>query len=250
MTLSLVHEHIESDQSDIGLLKIKSSITHIDHSPNVFKNSPIMHFVKQNKKENREKITFSKLFLYAPHMFYARFIKDHGYKDGLFRIPPRHWVCLYGTYYLLVTPIYEMIVPVVVLFKTPQKTIDCLLSDFTTIGIPKKDIIFIDNTKNNKGFAHGANRGIKQALKRKPTTILLVNPDVRFTKIEKGDILAAQTKFSIFGGVIKDKSKIYYGGEIDRWYMSGGMRENKNQKNNFPLLILFQVRLWGYHRRA
>ena len=128
-----------------------------------------------------------------------------------------------------------MIVPVVVLFKTPQKTIDCLLSDFTTIGIPKKDIIFIDNTKNNKGFAHGANRGIKQALKRKPTTILLVNPDVRFTKIEKGDILAAQTKFSIFGGVIKDKSKIYYGGEIDRWYMSGGMREQKPKEQFSPV---------------
>ena len=25
--------------------------------------------------------------MYGPHMFYARFIKDRGYKDGLFRIP-------------------------------------------------------------------------------------------------------------------------------------------------------------------
>ena len=41
---------------------------------------------KQKFKKN-ETITLKKLFLYAPHMFYARFIKDKGYKDGLFRIP-------------------------------------------------------------------------------------------------------------------------------------------------------------------
>jgi len=39
------------------------------------------------KIKKKEKITFKKLFLYAPHMFYARFFKDCGYKDGLFRIP-------------------------------------------------------------------------------------------------------------------------------------------------------------------
>ena len=88
MTLSLVHEHIESDQSDIGLLKNK--ILHYSYRslPQMFSKftNYALREAKQ-KKENREKITFSKLFLYAPHMFYARFIKDHGYKDGLFRIP-------------------------------------------------------------------------------------------------------------------------------------------------------------------
>ena len=39
------------------------------------------------KIEINEKLSFAKLFLYGPHMFYARFIKDKGYKDGLFRIP-------------------------------------------------------------------------------------------------------------------------------------------------------------------
>ena len=41
----------------------------------------------KKKLKKNEKITLKKLFLYAPHMFYARFIKDCGYKDGLFRIP-------------------------------------------------------------------------------------------------------------------------------------------------------------------
>lgn len=34
-----------------------------------------------------ERSGFKKIFLYPIHMFWARFIKDKGYKDGLFRIP-------------------------------------------------------------------------------------------------------------------------------------------------------------------
>jgi len=34
-----------------------------------------------------EKSSFKKIFLYPIHMFWARFINDKGYKDGLFRIP-------------------------------------------------------------------------------------------------------------------------------------------------------------------
>jgi glycosyltransferase involved in cell wall biosynthesis len=36
------------------------------------------------KKKNGEKVTLKKLFLYGPHMFWARFVKDEGYKDGYF----------------------------------------------------------------------------------------------------------------------------------------------------------------------
>lgn len=39
------------------------------------------------KKANGERSSLKKIFMYPPHMFYARFIKDKGYKDGLFRIP-------------------------------------------------------------------------------------------------------------------------------------------------------------------
>ena len=41
----------------------------------------------QIKFERGERSGFRKLFLYPPHMFFARFIKDNGYKDGLFRLP-------------------------------------------------------------------------------------------------------------------------------------------------------------------
>lgn len=34
------------------------------------------------KQKNKEHVTFAKLFLYAPHMFWARFIKEQGFRDG------------------------------------------------------------------------------------------------------------------------------------------------------------------------
>ena len=41
----------------------------------------------KQKSKNGEKSSLKKIFLYPSHMFWARFIKDKGYKDGLFRIP-------------------------------------------------------------------------------------------------------------------------------------------------------------------
>ncbi len=39
------------------------------------------------KRAKGERSSLKKIFMYPAHMFYARFIKDKGYKDGLFRIP-------------------------------------------------------------------------------------------------------------------------------------------------------------------
>jgi glycosyltransferase involved in cell wall biosynthesis len=39
------------------------------------------------KIKNHEKTSLKKILLYPPHMFWARFIKDKGYKDGFLRIP-------------------------------------------------------------------------------------------------------------------------------------------------------------------
>jgi len=39
------------------------------------------------KRQKGERASLKKIFLYPPHMFWARFFKDKGYKDGLFRIP-------------------------------------------------------------------------------------------------------------------------------------------------------------------
>jgi len=41
----------------------------------------------KDKVKIKEKTSLKKIFIYPLHMFWARFIKDKGYKDGLFRIP-------------------------------------------------------------------------------------------------------------------------------------------------------------------
>ena len=39
------------------------------------------------KLKKGEKTSIKKIFIYPVHMFWARFIKDKGYKDGFFRMP-------------------------------------------------------------------------------------------------------------------------------------------------------------------
>jgi len=41
----------------------------------------------RQKKSLGEKTSLKKIFLYPVHLFWARFIKDKGYEDGIFRIP-------------------------------------------------------------------------------------------------------------------------------------------------------------------
>ena len=43
--------------------------------------------VAKVKARQGEKTSLKKIFLYPLHMFHARFIKEKGYKDGLFRLP-------------------------------------------------------------------------------------------------------------------------------------------------------------------
>ena len=85
---SLVHNKMEIKDEKIGYLKEK--IFH--HS---YRSLPQM-FVKftdygtrmaKEKYLSGEKSSFKKVFIYPIHMFWARFITDKGYEDGLFRIP-------------------------------------------------------------------------------------------------------------------------------------------------------------------
>ncbi len=43
-------------------------------------------YARQKRKEG-ERTSLRKIFINPPHMFWARFVEDKGYKDGLFRIP-------------------------------------------------------------------------------------------------------------------------------------------------------------------
>ncbi|VVA43640.1 conserved hypothetical protein [Candidatus Roizmanbacteria bacterium] len=85
---SLVHNRIKVKDKKIGYLKGK--IFH--HSYRSFSQT-FLKFTDYGVRMAREKYltgeksSFKKIFLYPIHMFWARFIKDKGYEDGLFRIP-------------------------------------------------------------------------------------------------------------------------------------------------------------------
>lgn len=84
---NLIHEKFEMKTNNIGVLKNK--IQHYSYR-NLWQ--MFLKFTdygirqaKQKAKE-KEKTSLKKIFLYPIHMFWARFVKDKGYKDGLFRL--------------------------------------------------------------------------------------------------------------------------------------------------------------------
>jgi len=85
---ALVHEKFKAESENIGVLKNK-----IYHYSYRSVRQMFTKFTDYAVREAKQKInqgehsSFKKIFLYPIHMFWARFIKDKGYKDGLFRIP-------------------------------------------------------------------------------------------------------------------------------------------------------------------
>jgi len=85
---SLIHEEIHSKSRNIGYLKnyiIHKSYRNIFQLYSKFTNYAIRS--AKQKINNNEKTTLRKIFLYPLHMFWARFIKDKAYKEGIFRLP-------------------------------------------------------------------------------------------------------------------------------------------------------------------
>lgn len=83
----LIHEGFKVD-GEIGILKNK--IYHYSYrslSQMYYKFTRYAYLQAYKNKLEGGKTSFRKILLYAPHMFWARFIKDKGYKDGFFRVP-------------------------------------------------------------------------------------------------------------------------------------------------------------------
>ena len=85
---TLVHYFYQLKKGKAGLLKNK--ILHYSYFSffKIYKKFTD-YGIRMAKKKYLvgEKSSFKKIFFYPVHMFWARFIKDKGYKDGLFRIP-------------------------------------------------------------------------------------------------------------------------------------------------------------------
>jgi glycosyltransferase involved in cell wall biosynthesis len=85
---ALVHEEILVKDKKVGYLKNK--IYHYSYRSLIQMFKKFTDYAWREAKQkfhNSEKLTLKKLTLYPLHMFYARFIEDKGYKDGIRRIP-------------------------------------------------------------------------------------------------------------------------------------------------------------------
>lgn len=88
ITPSLIHERFELVSGTPGVLK--NPIIHNSYRslPQIFaKFTNYGRREAQRKYRENEDISIKKIILYPVHMFWARFIKDKGYRDGFFRIP-------------------------------------------------------------------------------------------------------------------------------------------------------------------
>ncbi|MFA5770659.1 MAG: oligosaccharide flippase family protein [Patescibacteria group bacterium] len=113
-----------------------------------------------------------------------------------------------------------------VLYKTPQSEVSRLKKEIKNLKLKDFQIYFVDNTSNQQGYAAGVNVGLKKAIKDGCELFVIANPDISFDQLDSLDSLdplAALKKFDIFGFAMKQQGKIYYGGEIDKLRMSGGL---------------------------
>lgn len=117
-----------------------------------------------------------------------------------------------------------------VLYHTPNKEIERLKKEVGNLGLNNYKIYFIDNSKNNRGYAAAINEGIKKALKDKIDIFIIANPDVSLLHLRGGKWLDGLRYFDILGLSFKQDKKFFYGGEIDSWRLSGGLTTKKPEK--------------------
>jgi O-antigen/teichoic acid export membrane protein len=118
-----------------------------------------------------------------------------------------------------------------VLFNTPKSEISHLKKKIKELRIPDYELFFIDNTDNNCGYAAGVNEGLRKAIRNNCELFVIANPDISFDLLDSLDqLVAASTHFDIWGLTMKQGEKVYYGGVIDKWRMSGGLIEKKPKK--------------------
>jgi len=111
-------------------------------------------------------------------------------------------------------------------YKTKPSLIKNLEREIKNLGDSVKFYV-INNNKKNLGYAYGINRGLKKGLKEGAEIFLITNPDISLRGLTKDDLLEAGRYLDIWGLAMKQKGKIYFGGEIDKWRMSGGLIDER-----------------------
>jgi len=113
-----------------------------------------------------------------------------------------------------------------VLYKTPKEEIKRLKKEIEDLRINNYKIYFIDNRKNNRGYAGGVNIGFKKAIEDGFNLFVVANPDISLKNLSK-KILEGTKYFDIWGLAMKQEEKIYYGGIFDKKRLTAGLIDKK-----------------------
>lgn len=105
-----------------------------------------------------------------------------------------------------------------------------LVVEMEALKIPKLRIYVIQNIAGQQGYAEGANRGIRKAQKEDPELFFIANPDISLHGISASNLLEASKHFDIWGYAMEQDGVVYYGGEIDKHRLTGGLQTKKPQK--------------------
>lgn len=120
-----------------------------------------------------------------------------------------------------------------VLYHTSNNEIKRLKKEIKDLSLKDCQIYFIDNSINNQGFGKAVNQGIRQGLNDGVDIFIIANPDISLKGLKKDDLLAGGKFFDIWSLALKQNNKVYYGGKIDRWRLSGGLIDKKPNERFF-----------------
>ncbi len=115
-----------------------------------------------------------------------------------------------------------------VLFHTPLEEKKRLQNEIAAMaGVYTITNYFIDHSGTENGYAEGVNKGIKKGLKEGAEIFIILNPDISINKFSLSKMFESKKSFDIWGFAMRQGTNTYYGGEIDKWRMSGGLVRRK-----------------------
>ena len=112
---------------------------------------------------------------------------------------------------------------VIVLYKTPPSQLEKIKEKVLASGFKDVKFYVIDNTKENRGYAKGVNLEIKQGLKDGRDLFLILNPDIEIVSLKRKEVIEGLKRFDILGGSFEQNGKRYFGGKVDKRYLTGGL---------------------------
>src|SRR3989344_3688933 len=112
---------------------------------------------------------------------------------------------------------------IIVLFHTPENEVKRLKKEVILLGLKNYTLYLIDNTDTGKGYAQGVNEGLRKGLEEKVDYFVIANPDISLGEHFAKKLLDGRDHFGIWGGAMKQHKITYYGGELDKRRVSGGL---------------------------